>query len=118
MQNILTLLLISKYKSDKVFKSPFTIKVLIQLIILFSTLFILTGGILIRQIYQIKIAPYGVVISKAVEVKSGPEQNLATLFSLHEGTTFLIQQKRGDWFQIILKTGWSGWLPAADIQKI
>jgi len=93
-------------------------KIMIQLIILFSTLFILTGGILSQRIYQIKIAHYGVVISKIVAVKSGPEENLATLFSLHEGTTFLIQQKRGGWLQIILKTGWSGWLPTGDIQKI
>ena len=98
-------------------RGPFR-KIMIQLIILFSTLFILTGAILLQGIYQIKIAPYGVVISKVVEVKSGPEENLATLFSLHEGTTFLIQQKRGDWLQIILKTGWSGWLPTGDIQKI
>jgi len=98
-------------------RGPFR-KIMIQLIIPFSTLFILTGGILFQRIYQIKIAQYGVVISKVIEVKSGPEENLATLFSLHEGTTFVIQQKRGDWMQIILKTGWSGWLPTEDIQKI
>ena len=111
------LLILASFVAIAIKRDPFR-KIIIQMIILFSTLFILTGGILLHRMYQMKIAQYGVVISKTVEVKSGPEQNLATLFSLHEGTTFLIQQKRGDWLQIILKTGWSGWIPTGDIQKI
>jgi tetratricopeptide (TPR) repeat protein len=91
---------------------------LFQLLILFSVMFILAGGILFYRIYEFKVAQCGVITSRAVEVKSGPEPNLATLFSLHEGTTFSIHQQRGDWFQITLKNGLIGWLQSKDIQKI
>ena len=93
-------------------------KRLFRFLILFSSLFILAGGILFYRIYEFKIARFGVITSKSVEVKSGPEENLATLFSLHEGTTFSIHQQRGNWFQIMLKNGLIGWLQSKDIQKI
>jgi hypothetical protein len=93
-------------------------KRLFHLLTLFSVLFILAGGILFYRIYEFKVAQFGVITSKAVEVKSGPEKNLATLFSLHEGTTFSIHQQRGNWLQIMLKNGLIGWLQSKDIQKI
>jgi len=93
-------------------------KRLFHLLTLFSVLFILAGGILFYRIYEFKVAQFGVITSKAVEVKSGPEENLATLFSLHEGTTFSIHQQRGNWLQIMLKNGLIGWLQSKDIQKI
>lgn len=93
-------------------------KRLFRLLILSSAIFILAGGILFYRIYELKAAQSGVITSKAVEIKSGPEENLATLFSLHEGTTFSIHQQRGDWLQITLKNGLIGWLQSKDIQKI
>jgi len=89
-----------------------------RLLILFSAMLILAGGILFYRIYEFKVAQSGVITSNAVEVKSGPEANLATLFSLHEGTTFSIHQQRGNWLQIMLKNGLIGWLQSKDIQKI
>ncbi len=93
-------------------------KRLFRFLILFTVMFILAGGILFYRIYEFKVAQSGVITSRAVEVKSGPEPNLATLFSLHEGTTFSIHQQRGDWLQITLKNGLIGWLQSKDIQKI
>ena len=93
-------------------------RLLVKLLFIFGILFILIGGILSYRLYQLKAVKIGVIISKEVEVKSGSEKNLATLFTLHEGTSFLIQQKRGDWLQITLKNGWSGWVQNRDIGKI
>lgn len=93
-------------------------KRLVQLLTPFLTLLILVGGIFFYRIYELKAGQCGVIVSKVVEVKSGPEDSLATLFSLHEGTTFSIHQQRGDWLQIMLKNGWIGWVQSNDIQKI
>jgi tetratricopeptide (TPR) repeat protein len=93
-------------------------KIACQLLIFFSILLIFAGGLFLYRIYHLKSSQAGVITSKIVEVKSGPENSLATLFSLHEGTAFSIQQKRGDWSQIMLKNGWSGWVQGKDMEKI
>ncbi|MEW6380518.1 MAG: tetratricopeptide repeat protein [bacterium] len=93
-------------------------KRLFHLLTLFLAIFILAAGVLFYRISQLKTAQFGVIISKAVEIKSGPEENLATLFSLHEGTTFSIHQQRGDWLQITIKNGLNGWVQSEYIQKI
>ncbi|MCL6582127.1 MAG: tetratricopeptide repeat protein [bacterium] len=93
-------------------------KRLLCLLAIFATIFILAAGVLFYRIWELEVAQIGVITAKVVEVKSGPEENLATLFSLHEGTTFSIQQQRGDWLQIAIKNGLNGWVQSKDIQKI
>ena len=99
-------------------KKGITGKIARQLLIFFSILLIFAGGLFLYRIYHLKSSQAGVITSKMVEVKSGPENSLATLFSLHEGTAFSIQQKRGDWSQIMLKNGWGGWVQNKDMEKI
>ena len=86
------------------------------ILLAFSLVF--AGGLFLYRIYHLKSSQTGVITSKMVEVKSGPESSLATLFSLHEGTAFSFQQKRGDWSQIMLKNGWGGWVQNKDMEKI
>ncbi|MEW5802388.1 MAG: tetratricopeptide repeat protein [bacterium] len=93
-------------------------KRLFHLVVFFSVMLVLAGGIFFYRLYELKSDRSGIIISKSVEVKSGPEENLATLFSLHEGTTFSIHQQRRNWLQIMLKNGLIGWLQSKDIEKI
>ena len=53
----------------------------------------------------------GVIIQSKAEVKSGPDATLSeTLFLIHEGTEFVITKRLGQWADIRLKNGFSGWV--------
>ena len=60
----------------------------------------------------------GVIISKKVEVKSGPSQTLSTLFFIHEGTEFQILQTTRQWIKIKLENGFVGWINEDNFWKI
>ena len=51
-----------------------------------------------------------VVLEDSVEVLAGPGDNNATLFTIHEGLTVQVRADRGEWFQVSLPNGLSGWL--------
>lgn len=52
-----------------------------------------------------------VVLQPAVEVLAGAGQNNATLFTIHEGLTVVVQQEQRDWVQVTLPNGLHGWIP-------
>ena len=93
-------------------------KILFQILAFSIVFFTITAMVSFYRIYHLKSTHRGVIVSDQVEIKSGPENSLATLFSLHEGATFKIQQKRGDWFQITLKNEWIGWVHSKEIEVI
>lgn len=99
-------------------KEGFLRNLVYRAMLFFLIPFLLSGGLWLYRIYHLKVIHQGVIISKTIQVKSGPEKKLATLFSLHEGTTFTILQQRGDWFQFTLKNGLSGWVENKDIEEI
>jgi hypothetical protein len=53
----------------------------------------------------------GVVLQPSVEVLAGAGQNNATLFTVHEGLTVVVQQEQRDWLQVTLPNGLHGWVP-------
>ena len=55
-----------------------------------------------------------------VEVKSGPAVGLEqpNLFVLHEGTVIKLMRSEGDWVQIRLSNGNTGWVEAEAIEAI
>ena len=52
------------------------------------------------------------VINETVDVKSSPNLDSSTLFSLHEGAPLMIQDKlyEGNWYKIKLSDGKEGWI--------
>jgi hypothetical protein len=63
--------------------------------------------------------PRGVIISPPGEVRNGPGPDYAVGFTIPEGSTVLILNKRPDWVQIGLpQQGLKGWLPANDVESI
>ncbi len=52
-----------------------------------------------------------VVLQPSVEVLAGAGQNNATLFTVHEGLTVVVQQEQRDWVQVTLPNGLHGWIP-------
>lgn len=63
-------------------------------------------------------AERGVILADAVPVRSAPaDQDDLTLFEIHEGTRVRIDQRAGDWAEVVLDDGKVGWVPA-DVMEI
>lgn len=52
-----------------------------------------------------------VILKPSVEVLAGAGQNNATLFTVHEGLTVIVQQEQREWLQVTLPNGLHGWVP-------
>jgi len=52
-----------------------------------------------------------VVLQGAVDVLAGPDQNNASIFTVHEGLTLEVVSERQEWFQVSLPNGLNGWVP-------
>ena len=53
------------------------------------------------------------ILADAVPVRSAPaDQDELTLFEIHEGTRVRIDQRAGEWAEIVLEDGKVGWVPA------
>lgn len=59
-----------------------------------------------------------VVMSEKVDALSGPAGDNTVLFSVHEGTLLEVRNRRGDWLQVTLPNGLSGWIPAHDVERV
>ncbi len=60
----------------------------------------------------------GVIYGKQVTVTSAPSRRATQLFELHEGLKVAILEQSGDWYQIDLLDGKSGWLPADQLRTL
>jgi len=55
----------------------------------------------------------GVILAASVPVRSAPaEEDDLTLFEIHEGTRVRIDQRTGEWAEVVLDDGKVGWVPA------
>lgn len=78
-----------------------------------------TGAISWRVTYQrLEGKQLAVVLESAVEVLAGPDENNATLFTVHEGLTLEIRAQRGEWLQASLPNGLNGWLPRDSVGEV
>ena len=60
----------------------------------------------------------GVIYGEQVTVTSAPSHRATQLFELHEGLKVAILEQSGDWYQIELLDGKSGWLPADQLRTL
>jgi tetratricopeptide (TPR) repeat protein len=63
-------------------------------------------------------APMAVVLSPSVEVRAGPGENNAVLFTVHEGLSLEVRSERQDWIQVSLPNGLNGWVPGDAVGKV
>ena len=60
-----------------------------------------------------------VILADAVPVRSAPaDQDDLTLFEIHEGTRVRIDQRAGEWAEIVLDDGKVGWVPSGVFEEI
>ncbi len=73
---------------------------------------ILGTNLFVREIGMGR-AERGVILVDAVPVRSAPaDQDDLMLFEIHEGTRVRIDQRAGEWAEIVLDDGKVGWVPA------
>jgi tetratricopeptide (TPR) repeat protein len=64
-------------------------------------------------------AERGVILADAVPVRSAPaDQDDLTLFEIHEGTRVRIDERAGEWAEVVLDDGKVGWVPADVLEEI
>ena len=62
--------------------------------------------------------PLAIVLSPSVEVRAGPGEGNAVLFTVHEGLALEIRSERQDWVQVSLPNGLNGWVPGEAVGKV
>ncbi len=64
-------------------------------------------------------AERAVILAEAGEVRSAPAQDDdLTLFEIHEGTTVRLDQRAGEWAEVVLDDGKVGWVPVSALEII
>lgn len=81
-------------------------------------IFIILFLILVLKLYDTENIRYGIVLAKESEVRSGPGEDYTVIFTLHEGTKIREHNRSGNFAQITLPNGYSGWIKRADIELI
>jgi tetratricopeptide (TPR) repeat protein len=60
-----------------------------------------------------------IILTPSVTIKSSPDEDSGTdLFLLHEGTKVTISDELGDWREVVLSDGNSGWLKESDLIRL
>ena len=86
-------------------------------------IFFLTSALLLLLIssssYQNKIAKKeGIIFSSVVVINSAPTSNSTELFTLHSGTKLEITDRIGDWINIKIANGNSGWILQNSVKEL
>lgn len=98
-------------------------KRLIKKIFFISSLFLLifTIASLIvshQKYYYTKNQKEAILFTSTITVKSSPSQNSVDLFVIHEGTKIYILDQLGDWIEVRIANGSTGWLPESVVKYI
>jgi len=67
--------------------------------------------------YVVLSRPLAVITFPSATVTSGPDSGTA-LFTLHEGTTTTVRRHHGDWVQISLPNGPTGWIEQSHLEYL
>lgn len=84
-----------------------------------AALFLVFGSSLAARELNIGEAERAVVLTDVVQVRSAPlADDDLTVFEVHEGTTVTVDQRTGDWAEIVLADGKVGWVPTEVMETI
>lgn len=84
-----------------------------------TVVLLLLGPVMVVRETGIGMAEEGVVLADAVQVRSAPSaEDDLTLFEIHEGTKVRIDQRAGEWVEVVLEDGKVGWVPTEVLEVI
>lgn len=82
-------------------------------------LLLLLGPSLVVRETGLGVPERAVILAEAVPVRSAPSSDDdLTLFEIHEGTRVRIDQRAGEWVEVVLDDGKVGWVPAEVMEVI
>ena len=67
---------------------------------------------------SLKRNDHGIIMSPTVDIVSSPSEGSSRLFVLHEGSKVSVEDQSGDWFEVKLPNGNSGWIKASELELI
>ncbi|MBP3354536.1 MAG: tetratricopeptide repeat protein [Bacteroidales bacterium] len=71
-----------------------------------------------KQRDKIENRNHAIIMAPSITVKSSPADSGTDLFILHEGTKVKVTDKVGDWSEIKIDDGNSGWIPSSKMEII
>ena len=74
-----------------------------------------SGGALGWKEYRQLGQQRAVILTEKVDALSGPADDYKSLFTVHEGLRATVRNRRGDWVQLLLPNGLTGWVPASTL---
>jgi tetratricopeptide (TPR) repeat protein len=100
-------------------KQPFLRKVAFWVGILFIVIAASTFLFAAQQNKLVTKHNQAIILTPSVTIKSSPDEDNGTdLFLLHEGTKVTISDELGDWREVVLSDGNSGWLKERDLIRL
>jgi len=81
-------------------------------------IFIFFTLISIQKIYNLENEQYGIIMKSSVTSRAEPKIGATEVFILHEGTRVKIERITGEWFEVRLADGKTGWLERANLEII
>lgn len=91
-------------RRDRLRRAFLTLAVLAGLFVIFW------GYIYLLRVQELQRHNQAVVLQPSVTILSAPDENSEEMFVLHEGVKVKIDQQQGDWLEISLPDGKSGWI--------
>ena len=88
------------------------------LMVLSLTALLLFTFILAHKIYLFESEHYGIILMPTVTVHASPNPSGTEVFVLHEGTKVKVLRRTGDWLEIRLADGKTGWLQKKVMEEI
>lgn len=88
------------------------------LFIISAVLFAATAFLFGQKIYHLETETYGVILQPVVTVFAEPSRSGTEVFVLHEGSKAKIERASGDWLEIKLADGKTGWLTKKSLEII
>lgn len=83
-----------------------------------AVVLVLGTNLLVREL-RIGQPDRAVVLATAVPVRAAPaEDDDLTLFEIHEGTRVRVEQRTGEWAEVVLDDGKVGWVPIDVMEEI
>ncbi len=111
----LTLTLAAFYVSASTKKKKKTFFILTTIL---NCFFILSFAVAAQKYYNTKNALQAIVFDKQVSIKASPDDNSKDVFILHEGSKVTLLDEVGNWQEVKISNGTTGWLKASSIKAI
>lgn len=90
----------------------------LTVLVVLVVLAVLHGGYVATSVMHARGHQLGVVLAPKVEARSGPGDENATLFIVHEGLTVSVRDRQKGWALVTLPNDLTGWVPLAALALV